>query len=210
MRIQVVFRQSRVRSSSVATFFHGDRSRNKFYSHSLPIADLSRAVVSYWSKDVHKVLVNRLCLRMPRKGVDSLTDHLDMIIVVDWDVKPHSNKQTKPVCHYLKGFQSFRTQVNLYQSHSLLLWSFRTQLLVISYPVTTISYPGCFVPSLVISYLGQMGMKWLYVGQFIPMSFHTHFGHLVSCSNKMNGWVGAWVCRSVHGWVVDGWIKFDF
>ena len=35
--------------------------------------------------------------------------------------------------------------------------SFRTQ--VISYPVTTISYPGHFVPILVISYLGQLGTK---------------------------------------------------
>ena len=42
---------------------------------------------------------------------------------------------------------------------SHLLWSFRTHVLVVSYPVTTISYPGHFVPSLVISYLGQMGTK---------------------------------------------------
>ena len=34
--------------------------------------------------------------------------------------------------------------------------SFRTYFLVISYPVTTILYPGHFVPILVISYLGQL------------------------------------------------------
>ena len=49
---------------------------------------------------------------------------------------------------------SVRTQVILY-----LLWSFHTYLLAISYPVTIISYPGDFVPILVISYLGQLGMK---------------------------------------------------
>ena len=37
-------------------------------------------------------LVNPLGLSLPRKSVDRLTDHLDMTIVVDWDVK-HSNKQ---------------------------------------------------------------------------------------------------------------------
>ena len=29
--------------------------------------------------------------------MDNLTDRLDMTIVVDWDVKQHSNKQTKHV-----------------------------------------------------------------------------------------------------------------
>ena len=36
-----------------------------------------------------------LGLNLPRKGVDRLTDRLDMTIVVDWDVKQHSNKQIK-------------------------------------------------------------------------------------------------------------------
>ena len=49
---------------------------------------------------------------------------------------------------------SFRTQVISY-----LLWSFRTYFLVILYPVTTILYPGHFVPILVILYLGQLGTK---------------------------------------------------
>ena len=85
------------------------------------------------------------------------------------------------------GCQSFRTQVISY-----LLWSFRTSFLVISYPVTTISYPGHFVPSLVISYLGQLGTKWLYGGQFVPKCFRTLFGHFVpilviSYRAKMDG-----------------------
>ena len=42
-----------------------------------------RAVVSYWQKYVHEVLVNRLGgLRLPRKSVVRLTDHLDMTLDV--------------------------------------------------------------------------------------------------------------------------------
>ena len=47
---------------------------------------------SYWWKDVHQVLVNRLRLSLPRKSVVRLTDCLDMTIIVDCDVKPQ-NKQ---------------------------------------------------------------------------------------------------------------------
>ena len=36
-----------------ATFFRGDWSWNIFYGHSLPSADLRRAVVSFWRKNVH-------------------------------------------------------------------------------------------------------------------------------------------------------------
>ena len=57
------------------------------------------------------------------------------------------------------GCQSFRTRSFRTQVISYLLWSFRTYLLVISYPVITISYPGHFIPILVISYLGQLGTK---------------------------------------------------
>ena len=65
--------RSRVQSSGPATFFRGDWSWNHFYGHSLPTADSSRAVVSYWQKDVHLVLVN--CLgSLPRNSVVRLTD----------------------------------------------------------------------------------------------------------------------------------------
>ena len=43
----------------------------------------SRAVVSYWRKYVHEVLVNRLGgLSLPRKSVVRLTDHPDMTLDV--------------------------------------------------------------------------------------------------------------------------------
>ena len=43
-----------------------------------PSADSRRAVVSYWPKYVHKVLVNRLGLNLPKKSVVRLTDHTHM------------------------------------------------------------------------------------------------------------------------------------
>ena len=49
--------------------------------------------MSYWGKDVHGILVNRLGLSLPRKSGVRLTDRLDMTIVVDWNVKSQS-KQT--------------------------------------------------------------------------------------------------------------------
>ena len=48
-----------------------------------PSAFLRRAVVSYWRKYVHEVLVNRLGgLSLPRKSVVRLTDHPDMTLDV--------------------------------------------------------------------------------------------------------------------------------
>ena len=48
-----------------------------------PSAFSRRAVVSYWRKYVHKVLVNRLGgLSLPRKSVVRLTDRPDMTIDV--------------------------------------------------------------------------------------------------------------------------------
>ena len=48
-----------------------------------PSADSRRAVVSYWRKYVHGVLVNRLGgLSLPRKSVVRLTDRPDMTIDV--------------------------------------------------------------------------------------------------------------------------------
>ena len=44
-----------------------------FYNHSHPSADSRRAVVSYWRKNGHKVLVN--CLEgLPKNNVARLTD----------------------------------------------------------------------------------------------------------------------------------------
>ena len=48
-----------------------------------PSADSRRAVVSYWQKCVHEVLVNRLGSRsLPRNSVVRLTDHLEMTIAI--------------------------------------------------------------------------------------------------------------------------------
>ena len=97
--------QSQVQSSGSATFVHGDWSRNNFYGHSLPTADSSWAVVRYWRKDEHLVLVN--CLgSLPRNSVVRLIDHLDMTVIVDWDVKPKikltniSKRPTKTILIY--------------------------------------------------------------------------------------------------------------
>ena len=51
------------------------------YKKSVPIG--RRAVVSYWRKYVHEVLVNRLGgLSLPRKSVVRLTDRPDMTLDV--------------------------------------------------------------------------------------------------------------------------------
>ena len=57
-----------------------------------PSAFLRRAVVSYWRKYVHEVLVNRLGgLSLPRKSVVRLTDRPDMTLDVTVDVKQQCN-----------------------------------------------------------------------------------------------------------------------
>ena len=55
-----------------------------FHIHSFPLFLFSRrAVVSYWRKYVHEVLVNRLGgLSLPRKSVVRLTDRPDMTLDV--------------------------------------------------------------------------------------------------------------------------------
>ena len=107
-----------------------------------------------------------------------------------------------------KGCQSFRTQVISY-----LLWSFHTYFLVISYPVTTISYPGHFVPILVISYLGQLGTKWLYGGQFVPKSFRNLFGHFLPIFGHFvpskDGWMDGWMDGLTNGWTDVFWLKWQ-
>ena len=94
MRVRPACRRLRVRSWGPATFFCGDWSGNHFYGHSLPTPDSSRAVVSYWRKDVHLVLVNRLG-SLSRNSVIRLTDHLHMTIAVGWDVKPQIKQSKK-------------------------------------------------------------------------------------------------------------------
>ena len=59
-----------------------------------PSAFSRRAVVSYWRKYVHEVLVNRLGgLSLRRKSVVRLTDRPDMTLNVTVDVKQQYNKK---------------------------------------------------------------------------------------------------------------------
>ena len=67
--------------------------RNYFYSHSFPSADSSRAIVSFKQNYVHEVLVNFLVKLAQEKSVVRTTDHLNLTIADDWDVKPQPNKQ---------------------------------------------------------------------------------------------------------------------
>ena len=60
----------------------------------LPSADSRRGVVSYKQKYVHEVLVNCLVKLGQEKTVVRWTDHPDMLITVDWDIK-HQTKQNK-------------------------------------------------------------------------------------------------------------------
>ena len=58
-----------------------------------PSAFSRRAVVSYWRKYVHEVLVNRLGgLSLPRKSVVRLTDRPDLTLDFTVDVKHQCNK----------------------------------------------------------------------------------------------------------------------
>ena len=78
-----------------------------------PSAFSRRAVVSYWRKYVHEVLVNRLGgLSLPRKSVVRLTDRPDMTLDVYMLPMPHSilrllmvhaicSKASTDACHTL-------------------------------------------------------------------------------------------------------------
>ena len=59
----------------------------------LPSPDLRRIVVSYKWKYVHKVLVNHLVKLAQEKSVVRWTDHPNMTIAVDWDVKNRTKNQ---------------------------------------------------------------------------------------------------------------------
>ena len=89
-----------------------------------------------------------------------------------------------------KGCQSFRTQV--------------------------ISYPGHFVPTLVISYL-LFGHFVPSDNHFVPRSFRTHFDHFVPSSTwyEMTIWWSFrtqvisypfWSFRTHFGHLMDGWM----
>ena len=60
----------------------------------LPTANSKRVVVSYKRKYVHEVLVNRLVKLAKEKSVVMLTDHPNMTIAADRDVKQQPNLTT--------------------------------------------------------------------------------------------------------------------
>ena len=63
-----------------------------------PSADSRGAVVSYWRKYVHEVLVNRLGGRsLPRKSVVRLTDRLDMTLDVYRGRKTTTQQQQQQI-----------------------------------------------------------------------------------------------------------------
>ena len=57
-RVRLACKPPRVRSQNLAQSSMEIWSWNYFYCHSLSSADSRRAVVSYWRKNVHQVLVN--------------------------------------------------------------------------------------------------------------------------------------------------------
>ena len=73
-----------------------------FYCQAPP-ADPRRAVVSYKQTYVHMSTGYQLILSLPRKkSVVRSTDHLNMTISVDWNVKTKT-KQTNYSLKYLKS-----------------------------------------------------------------------------------------------------------
>ena len=79
-----------------------------------PSADSRRAVVSYWRKYVHEVLVSRLGgLRLPRKSVLRLTDRPDMTSAFYRERKITTQKA---VLHSAKNGRSFTHNMNFYSA----------------------------------------------------------------------------------------------
>ena len=70
-----------IKKNLMSSAFSGALSTMLYlHLHLYDSADSRRAVVCYWLKYVHEVLVNRLSL--PRKSVVRLTNHPDMILDV--------------------------------------------------------------------------------------------------------------------------------
>ena len=93
LAIRLVVRKSRVQSSGPAPSFIEVWSWSNFYGHSLPTADSNKAVVSYWWKYGHLVLVNRFLKgSLPRISVDRLTDRLQTKLDMHTCTSQHSNK----------------------------------------------------------------------------------------------------------------------
>ena len=88
-----------------------DRVRYPVWQHTFvpPSAFSRRAVVSYWRKYVHEVLVNRLGgLSLPRKSVVRLTDRPDMTLDVYRGRKTTMQEQES----YMKSKQPINLNTN--------------------------------------------------------------------------------------------------
>ena len=73
-----------------------------------PSAFSRKAVVSYWRKYVHEVLVNRLGgLSLPRKSVVRLTDRPDMTLDVYRGRKTTIKQQQQQVCLQVRNSLKF-------------------------------------------------------------------------------------------------------
>ena len=85
----------------VNRFYPGFDSRSGKNTFVSPSADSRRAVVSYWRKYVHEVLVNRLRgLSLPRKSVVRLTDRPDITISVYRGRKTTTQQQHASMSKY--------------------------------------------------------------------------------------------------------------
>ena len=118
-------------------WFSGSWVRYPIWQHTFvsPSAFSRRAVVSYWRKYVHEVLVNRLGgLSLPRKSVVRLTDRPDMTLDVYRGRKTTIQEQQQPwfsvfaslvngsqflsgrVCSFCKEFHCKGNQTRSYNS----------------------------------------------------------------------------------------------
>ena len=82
-------------AQSVGHLTHMSWVRYRVWPHTFvsPSADSRGAVVSYWRKYVHEVLVNCLGgLSLPRKSVGRLTDHPDLALDVYCGCKTTTTK----------------------------------------------------------------------------------------------------------------------
>ena len=97
MRIRLVCRRSRVRSSSPAKHYFVE------INHSLPTLPL----IQIRQLSVAGERICRFDISMPRKNVVRLTDRLDMTIVVDLDVNPQTNQIKPSICDTQSNCKSY-------------------------------------------------------------------------------------------------------
>ena len=103
-----------------------------------PSADSRRAVVSYWRKYVHEVLVNRLGLSPPRKSVVRLTDCLEMTLDVYRGRKTTTQQQQQAVKTH--DPQAYRNMYMTRDSGSVTFDPYPRELYFVTSPCTGFSF----------------------------------------------------------------------